>query len=461
MITGLQITNFKGWKDTGPIKLAPITVLFGTNSSGKSSIGQFLMMLKQTAASPDRGRVLHPGDIHTPVDLGTYEDLVFRHEMSREITFEVSWCLPEALMISEARGKGSAVGDRIAFSATIGFGAGKVKKAVCKAFKYELRQGELPQMAASMTAQQNSGEYQLAVEGLKLVRRPGRPWPLPAPTRFFGFPDEMTNYYQNAGGLADLALAMQEMLRRLSYLGPLREEPKRGYPWTGETPEDVGRRGEQWISAFLAASERRLSSGHWKRKKRFDEVAAAALQTLGVIHSFKVTPVAQGGRDYRVQVQTGSGGASVGIPDVGFGVSQVLPVVVQCFYAAANSTVVVEQPELHLHPAVQQNLADLFISAAQICENGAPRNVQFIVESHSEHFLRRLQRRVAEGSLPRDALAAYFCDTGPDGSRLTPLDIDAAGNIRNWPKDFFGDQMSDIAEMQLAGLRKRQAETEV
>jgi hypothetical protein len=61
MITDLRFSNFKAWRETGPIQFAPITVLFGTNSSGKSSIQQFLLMLKQTAESPDRRRVLHPG----------------------------------------------------------------------------------------------------------------------------------------------------------------------------------------------------------------------------------------------------------------------------------------------------------------------------------------------------------------------------------------------------------------
>jgi predicted ATPase len=62
MIKELQARNFKSWKDTKPLHLAPLTVLFGTNSSGKTSILQLLMMLKQTVESADRKRVLHTGD---------------------------------------------------------------------------------------------------------------------------------------------------------------------------------------------------------------------------------------------------------------------------------------------------------------------------------------------------------------------------------------------------------------
>jgi predicted ATPase len=83
--------------------------------------------------------------------------------------------------------------------------------------------------------------------------------------------------------------------------------------------------------------------------------------------------------------------------------------------------------------------------------------VQFIIESHSEHFLRRLQRRIAEAEITREDVAVYFCDSRLGGSSITPLQVDLYGNILNWPPNFFGDQMTDIAEMQRAGIRRRNA----
>jgi len=460
MLTELRIQNFKGWKDTGKIRLAPITVLFGTNSSGKSSIGQFLMMLKQTAASPDRSRVLHPGDTQTPVDLGTFEDVMHGHDLAKSLQFSMTWQLPKKLSVIDvlSDGKSKCDGNQIRFEGDIGFQDGKVKKAVCNQFSYELLLNESPSLKLAMSSKDAVGEYQLHADGMKLVRRPGRVWPLPAPTRFFGFPDQMVNYYQNADSLSDLALAMQEMLGKLSYLGPLREEPKRGYTWTGETPEEVGRRGEAWVSAFLAASGRRLSLGYKKRAIGYDVLIAQRLKQLGVIHSFEVKELVSGQRDYRVHLQIGANSPVVAIPDVGFGVSQVLPVVVQAFYAPIDSTVIIEQPELHLHPGVQQNLADLFVDGIHAQESGARRNVQYIIESHSEHFLRRMQRRVAEGVLSHAEIAVYFCQSEGGRSRLVPLEMDEDANIKNWPKEFFGDQMTDIAEKQLAALRRRQNE---
>jgi predicted ATPase len=458
MITSLRLRNFKGWSDTGRLRLAPITVFFGTNSSGKSSIGQFLMMLKQTAHSPDRRQVLHPGDGTTAVDLGTMEDLIHQHEPSKELQFELRWKLSESLQINDALAKASFRGSEIEFEATIGFDSGGATQARCRRFSYRFVGDRDPEFEAGMVPDPKSaGKFRLDTKGIEMVRKTGRAWPLPPPMKFFGFPDEVASYYQNAAELGDLTLSLQSLLRGISYLGPLREEPRRHYPWAGDTPEDVGTRGERWVSAFLSGAKRKLSLGYKLRAKSFETLVAEELLQLGLIHSFKVIPLAKGVREYRVHIQVKEDSPSVSIPDVGFGVSQVLPVVVQCFYAPRNSTVVIEQPELHLHPAIQQNLADLFISAAKAREDGEDRGVQFLIESHSEHFLRRLQRRIAEGQIKNHEVAIYFCDATREGSSITPLQVDVFGHIQNWPQDFFGDQMTDIAEMQRAVLQSRSA----
>ena len=269
-------------------------------------------------------------------------------------------------------------------------------------------------------------------------------------------------YYQNATALQEFPFTFQKRLKRLFYLGPLRKHPERQYPWAGDTPEQVGFAGENWVGAILAARQRRISPG--KRSIRaikaqpFEQVIARWLKDLGLIHSFSVELVAKGMRDYKVHVQVNEHSERVSIPDVGFGVSQILPVLVACFYAPPDSTIIIEQPELHLHPSVQQGLADLFIEVIRSREDGSDRRIQLLIESHSEHFLRRLQRRLAEGALvKREDVSAYFCAAGEESLTLTELDVDVFGNICNWPADFFGDQMTDIAEMTKAGNARRRA----
>src|SRR5690606_6730595 len=126
------------------------------------------------------------------------------------------------------------------------------------------------------------------------------------------------------------------------------------------------------------------------------------------------------------------------------------------FYAPPNSTVWMEQPEIHLHPHVQAELADAFISAVQAQENGRPRNVQLIVESHSEHFLLRLQRRIAEERISPEDVAVYFANRTRDGLDLELLRLNRFGEIENWPENFFGDEMGELAARTQAAIRRRQ-----
>lgn len=102
MLTSLQIENFKAWKDTGKIRLAPLTVIFGANSSGKSSIGHLLLALKQTVLSSDRNRVLHTGDAHSLIDLGSFQDCIYHHELANELRFQIAWDLPEKLDVIDS-----------------------------------------------------------------------------------------------------------------------------------------------------------------------------------------------------------------------------------------------------------------------------------------------------------------------------------------------------------------------
>jgi predicted ATPase len=175
---------------------------------------------------------------------------------------------------------------------------------------------------------------------------------------------------------------------------------------------------------------------------------------MGLLDSFVARSIAEHRKEYEVVVKTKGSKEEVNLTDVGFGISQILPVIVSCFYAAPHTTVLMEQPELHLHPAVQSEMADLFVEAIHARQRGEDRGMQFIIESHSEHFLHRLQRRVAEERLRQDEVALYFCENGIEGSELKPLDVDLYGNIANWPAGFFGNEMGDLVAMTEAAAKR-------
>jgi predicted ATPase len=201
-----------------------------------------------------------------------------------------------------------------------------------------------------------------------------------------------------------------------------------------------------------------VSIGKKKRRRPLTVKVADWLLQMGLIEHFEVKQIAPKRREYEVLVKTFGSRECVNITDVGFGVSQFLPVLVQCYYAPPGSVILIEQPEIHLHPAAQSCLADLFIEVIHSREERAPRDVQLIIESHSEHFLRRLQRRIAEKQLSNDEVAAYFCEASATGAKIRPLDVDEFGNIRNWPDRFFGDTMEDAVARTDAHMIRLQSE---
>lgn len=460
MLSHLRIQNFKIWKDTGSIRMAPITLFFGANSSGKSSIGQFLMMLKQTVESPDRKAVFYPGGKNSAVQLGSYQEMVFHRNAENKITFEYQWDFRDILRFKDPVSGRSFSGDTLCFEAEVGLGDKDQHSLILDHLKYELI--EKGEMKASIGMERKPGtkaEYKVEAEKYALKRKMGRAWYPGAPVRFYGFPDEVVAYHQNADFVQALNLRHERLFRLLSYLGPLRTKADRLYSWTGIEPESVGYAGENTVAAILAAQSRKISLGYRRSTKPFEEIIAQKLKEMGLIEEFKVNPISEQRQEYEVKVRTKGSKDWVDLPDVGFGVSQVLPVLVQCFYAPPGSIILMEQPEIHLHPNAQSALADVMIDVINSRENGADRNIQLIIETHSEHFLRRLQRRIAEDVVPEKRVSAYFANIDRSPAILDPLQIDVFGSILNWPENFFGDEMGDITEQAKAAMKKRMSQS--
>lgn len=454
MLTHLHIKNFKAWKDTGAIRLAPLTVLFGANSAGKSSLGHLLLALQQTARSSDRKRALHLGDTSSLIDLGTFTDCLHGHNLKQPLTFEIGWNIPKPLDFKDPLQIGSRYqGDKMLLN--VSMVADRMHQPEVQALHYGLFSGNREVIDVSLV--RDDKKLTLSSQNYNFKMADGRKWPLEEPEKFYRFSDITMARYKNASFLADFALSTESMLERISYLGPLRNHPQRIYQWSGETPASVGQMGESTIAAILAAQGqgRLLNRKAGAHKKSFAEFIAAWLKDLGVIYSFSVNPVAAGRKEYEVLVKTHPKASEVKITDVGFGISQVLPALVQAFYCPPHSTVWMEQPEIHLHPQVQAELADVFISATQACEDGKPRDVQLIIESHSEHFLNRLQRRVAEGVIDPENVAVYFCRRAGSSTELEPLKLNKYGDIENWPDKFFGDEMADIAARTIAAMNRK------
>jgi predicted ATPase len=458
VFTQLSASNFKSWASLEAMRLARVTGIFGTNSSGKTSLLQMLLLLKQTAASSDRAQPFQLGDDRSLVELGSFRDLAHGHG-DGPIRLGVQWDAEDPVEVVDP-----TTDDELLFTATdfeFRTSVSLNQSGAMEVDEFSYRAGPAQvEMRRSKKKHRKASDYDLSatLEGREYLRRTaGRAWPLPAPVKSYGFPDEAIAYFQNSGFVSDLELELERQLGdRTYYLGPLRSLPRREYRWKGTHPEDVGLAGERAVEALLAAGERGRvntrgfdSRGHARKRITVEEHVASWLQDLGLVHSFTVKRLSEQADIYRVLVRRSAESDEVFLTDVGFGVSQILPVLVLLAYVDEGSTVLLEQPEIHLHPAVQAGLADVLIEAATV------RRVQVIVESHSEHLLRRLQRRVAEEKLSKSDVELYFADLQDGDSVLTRLDLNIFGEIENWPSGFFGDQLGEAAALTKAGIQRR------
>ncbi|MFH0809838.1 MAG: DUF3696 domain-containing protein [Pseudomonadota bacterium] len=436
--------------------MAPITLFFGANSSGKSSIGQFLMMLKQTVESSDRKAVFYPGGGTSAVQLGSYQEMVFHRDPTNTIAFEYQWDLTKTLTIKDPMSRDSYNGKVLSFSAEVGLPTTDQHSLSVNRLKYVLGNDGDTVLSIGMKRRTDAKDkYEVDAETYQLKKNQGRPWYRGTPVRFYGFSDEVVADHQNADFVQELNLRHEHLFHSLFYLGPLRTKPERLYSWTGSEPESVRYSGESTVAAILAARSRRISLGYKRPARPFEEILALKLKEMDLIEEFKVNPISKRRQEYEVKVRTKGSEDWVDLPDVGFGVSQVLPVLVQCFFAPHDSIILMEQPELHLHPSAQSALADVMIDVIKSREDSRPRNLQIIIETHSEHFLRRLQRRIAESIIPPKDVSVYFADISTIPAKLEPLEIDLFGNILNWPDNFFGDEMGDITAQAKAAMEKR------
>ncbi len=420
MLKRLTLRSFKSWPEAD-VEFGQITRLFGTNLSGKSSLGQFLLLLKQTQESNDLAATL---DLNARfVQLGAASDLIHGGDEQRRIDFELRFDSEPSAAVgwpkTLPRSKDLAIDGEL-----------ELHRCAFRSRRLAYRVGEA-EFTLRRTEDGGTG-FELVADTpgrFKFTRARGRPPKPSGPVKTYRFPDSARTGCHNSDFLSSLELAFERQLDRLHYLGPLREHPQRDYLWAGSRPDDVGDMGEWTIAAIIAAqtADEKQNLGRNKRHRPFSHIVAHWLHELGLIDSFRVEEIAAGSNRWQAMVQTARGGAEVTLTDVGFGVSQVLPVIVLLDYVPEGSTVLLEQPEIHLHPLAQSGLADMIVHAA------THRKVQIVLASYSEHLLLRLQRRIAEERINAGDVALHFCRMDDRASRIEALELDPLGNTAIGP----------------------------
>lgn len=428
-IEKIHLMNYRNWADEhwkAGIELAPLTVVLGRNSAGKTSVLQPLRVLKQTIESPDPSiQLMLRSDTRDGVDCGSFREVV-RDNETRSVL-----------------GIGLEVGPpKTEFAARFRLEGGRV---VISALAYRAEGRSTVKLTLT------DGRYWLSVPGQKaslrklLAAQHTVPHAEFEPTRGIEFPEAALALLD-----ADLGQAIRESvglvrntLKDLHYLGPLRPPPMREVVWLQQIPSRLGAMGTETVQALLGnerhedPSKLKLAIGHW-------------LKQMDLGDGIEVSRMGRG-RLYQIDIQRD--GRRTNLIDVGYGVSQVLPVIVLLHFVPPGSVLLIEDPEAHLHPAAQAALADMFV------EVGKERNLQILIETHSEHMFRRLQFLMAAEKLAPSDCALYYVEREVPSATLTRLEVDEYGRVKNWPKDMFGNAAGHM-RAQIVETARRMAMSE-
>ena len=412
-ITAITVQGYKSLYDECRLEIRPLTILAGANSSGKSSAMQPLLLLKQTIeASYDPGPLLLDGP---NVRFTSASQLLSRlPSRSRPASFRITLGL---------------TGDRslrLSYTSQLkrGFVIGEMtysdgKEAVT------LRPGMGHDDIMSLLPDELRYLYDNIAKSEK--RKPK--WSVGRTRCFLELWLEAAAAQKGGPGLTKLAGfspcgGFEAQIREVIHVPGLRGNPERTYKTTA-----VG-------SVFPGTFETYVASvvSHWQLAKGpLIGKLREHLETLGLTWKVEARPI----DETQVELRVGRllhgvrGGARdlVSIADVGFGVSQALPVVVSLLAATPGELVYLEQPELHLHPRAQTALVELLADAAR-------RGAKVVAETHSPLLLLGVQSLVAEG-FPAELVKLYWFQRGKDGrTKVTGADLDSAGGFGDWPQDF-------------------------
>lgn len=437
MLKKITATNYKSFRRLD-VELSPITLFVGPNNSGKSSIISLIRLLSQTADSNDPNvRLLLNGALG---DFGTYKDLIHENETRRhlEIGFEIK---PNS-------------------SHPIVTGSDKKNIKFNLQYKYRsaLKEIILKKMECSgdnahhLTAEFNEDSERFVVRrigGVDIAQTS------PASKLFRGF--DLRNYlprfypgafadssdefskraYESAKKSSRNAFIANDILQSMEYVGAMRMPPSRTYLYTGERRQKVGANGEHAIT-MLAMDAMRKGS----KSKGIRSGVIKWLNLAGIASDIKIVPLSD--RYFEVHVQHPITKEYENFADVGYGNSQVIPILVGGLNTPSGYPFIVEEPEIHLHPKAQAELGDFFVDLHK-------RGVQSIIETHSEHMILRLQTHIATGALRPSDVSIYYVNPTVQGKELVKLILNDKGVFAiDWPGGFFPERLKEARNLAIA-----------
>lgn len=454
MITGLEIGPFKGFAEGQALELKPITLLCGTNSGGKSSILQGLLLLKQTTAD-NKNTSLNLDGKYTR--LGTISNIIHHNDTENSLNKKISLKLEYTLYDKQKKLSLAyiAVDQKNKYNS--------VARPLIESFvviDLDTKANDLAIQLLDVEKRLWTVEYKDFPRHFSKIKSFAGLVPL---MDFYYLPDDIP-VTQTFMIKYDIELYLQKVssdlhsiFDKIHYIGPFRELPQRRY--TSHEEINIGIKGEyaphiyqteqNSIIADYYSSLFADDSGFPFQKQSFRTLKESVDEWLSIL-GFDELSISELEELFSLYVNSSSSNKQkINIADIGFGFSQIFPIVLEALRVPKHHTLIFEQPELHLHPKLQMKLADFFISMALSGKH-------LIIETHSEHIVNRLVRRIIEddSGLIHKLAAMYFVVPGPDGSEIEDVVINEMTGIEYWPIDFF-DQAVDEKELIFRSAMKR------
>ena len=439
MLTELKLSNFRIFNDEVSVRFKPITILIGRNSSGKSSIIKFLLMLQQSSATGRSRFLTAEGE---KVRLGAFPELKNAITRKRNLAFELTGNTPnnqtnELLTRYLNRLGESERGDLLyRAQATVSYSR---KSSIAKS-RYSLVAQSSSQVLLKIENRHlegtSFGELSGQSEWSQLVSNPENN----ENTSEFSHEqwERRLELLEQSMAELDIVSEIRHQINALHHLSPVRDESQRVILASHPADDSVGQTGQHTLPHLQEIVN---ESG-----ERY-EFILPYLESVADIEdvNFKTSS----GYVSRAMAKNRKTNAEVLIAEFGFGVGQCLPVLVQGVIMDPHTTLMVEQPEAQLHPTAQLELGSYFADLWN------KRNVSSIIETHSDNILLRLRRLIARGELSHEAVSvAFFTFDEQNGNMpiIKNLDINEDGSMQaGLPMEFFG---ADIIEGLQLGARE-------
>jgi len=434
MLHSLRLRNFRAYRQQ-QFDFARINIFVGKNSSGKSSAISAINFLAQSFAS--QSDLDNPLIFNGPYEgLGTFVDIVHGNRASSPIEIEFIYGREREYNVS-----------------------------FTMKYRKQRREVEIAHFKLDVL-NEPTYEYELTNKGYE-IRFQGRrveDW-LPRtqkmrPVFHAIFPSdrhlmranlpssarrdaaEPTNETQEVlrqvdGSMRSARFELGRLFRNFDTLSPFRDPPQRTYLYTGEVPGKIGRTGSNGISLLANDQSRR-----GRASAQIVSQISRWLKVTGIASGIEVRPLTQ--RHFEICVLD-LDGKRHNICDVGFGCSQVLPVLVGSLNAFGNRTTgprgpifVVQEPEIHLHPNAQAALGSFFVSLSK-------NRGQLFIETHSDHLLLRIARHVALGHINHNDVAIFFCENEDGIKSAKRIKLDELAVFEpSWPGGFFPQREAEV-----------------